>query len=989
LPGLRIRRLEAALPAAKFDLALSFSVDSAGFRAVLEYGTDLFDRDTVLRMAGHLERLLEQVAGDPDRRLSELELPGQAERRRVVEEWNRTAAAVPAGRCIHELFEAQVERTPGAVALVHEARPLTYAELNERANRLARRLAGVGVGPEVRVGLCLERGPELLVALLAVLKAGGAYVPLDPGYPAERLAYLAEDADLRVVLAQAHLRDVVPGDGIQVVALEDDISAGAEDGDLSISIHPDNLAYVIYTSGSTGKPKGVGVTHANVLRLFEATDEWFGFDAGDAWTLFHSYAFDFSVWEIWGALLYGGRIVVVPWETSRDPAAFRALLARERVTVLNQTPSAFRALAAADEDAADRLESLRYVIFGGEALQYESLRGWLGRYGPERPRLVNMYGITETTVHVTYHPVTGAELEDPAAGSGVGIPIPDIRVYVLDAHGHPAPIGVPGEMFVGGAGPARGYLGRPALTAEKFVPDPFSTQPGARLYRSGDRARWTAGGELEYLGRIDQQVKIRGFRIELGEIEAELRAHPGVHDAVVVDYEHEPGDRRLAAYVVPDAERAGTPLRLLEMQAGSALDGHAVETLPDGTPVVSLNPHETRFLYEEIFERGAYLGTGADLPPDACVFDVGANIGMFTLSVARRCPRARVFAFEPIPPVAEALRLNAALHGGDVHVLECGLAEAEGQAEFTFYPNASVLSGRHAAVEEEREVVKAYLLNQDGDAPEGVEPDLDALLDYRLSTQQFACRLRTLSSVIREEGVERIDLLKVDVEKSELEVLAGLEDGDWEKVRTVALEVHDTDGRLARVRALLESRGFRVETSQETTLAGTCLYEVLARRPGVPAERADAPPADEPRVWRSAAELVQDLRRAAGERLPEYMVPSAFVPIARIPLTPNGKVDRRVLPAPEHAAAASAFVAPRGPVEEALAGIWAELLGVDRVGANDGFFELGGHSLLATRVASRVRDVFGVELPVRALFEAPTVAELAGRVEALRGAGAT
>ncbi|HEV2843869.1 MAG TPA: AMP-binding protein, partial [Thermoanaerobaculia bacterium] len=419
------------------------------------------------------------------------------------------------------------------------------------------------------------------------------------------------------------------------------------------------------------------IPHCNVVRLFDATDAWFGFGPQDVWTLFHSYAFDFSVWEIWGALLYGGRLVVVPWEVSRSPEDFLDLLARERVTVLNQTPSAFAQLARAEAARPEPLPDLRLVVFGGEALEPASLEPWFERHGDGRPRLVNMYGITETTVHVTYRPIT---LADARAGrrSVIGVPIPDLGLAVMDRSLAPAPVGVPGELVVGGAGLARGYLGRPELTAERFIPDPFGGRPGARLYRSGDVGRFLPDGDVEYLGRLDNQVKIRGFRVELGEIEAALAALPGVREAVVLLREE-----RLAAYVVGDA-------------------------------------------------------------------------------------------------------------------------------------------------------------------------------------------------------------------------------------------------------------------------------------------------------------AIPDLRQALRERLPDYMAPSAFVKLAAMPLTVNGKVDRKALPDPETASGGEEYVAPRTPTEEVIAGIWADLLGLDRVGAADRFFDLGGHSLLATQVTSRLRQAFGVEMPLHDLFEAPVLADLAARVEAAR-----
>ncbi|HYR07778.1 MAG TPA: amino acid adenylation domain-containing protein, partial [Longimicrobium sp.] len=582
LPGVRASSVSSDATTAKFDLALFLARRDDGLEGAMEYATDLFDRATVVRMAQHLEVLLNAVAADPARPVAALPLATAAEREVLVRGWSGAGERFPVSGTLHGRFEARAAARPDDVALTHGGESLTYAALNARADGLARRLRALGVGPEARVGLCAERSAGLVAGILAILKAGGAYVPLDPAYPPERLAYMARDAGIRVLLAGPGLEDRVPGGEVAVVALDGPAEEGAAPDAAPAAADPASLAYVIYTSGSTGLPKGVGVTHANVLRLFQATHPAFGFGAEDVWTLFHSCAFDFSVWELWGALLFGGRLVVVPWEVSRDPAAFRALLAGERVTVLSQTPSAFRALARADAQCAEPLDALRTVVFGGEALQYESLRGWLDRYGPARPRLVNMYGITETTVHVTWHAVTGAELREARAGSGVGVPLPDLRAYVLDTAGNPLPAGIPGELHVGGAGLARGYLGRPGLTAERFVPDPFGGEPGARLYRSGDRARWreeradvrpgsadsrtdapahSRTAVLEYLGRIDQQVKVRGFRIEPGEVESVLLAQPGVSAAAVV-VRGGGEDAALVAYVVAADGAAPVPAAL-------------------------------------------------------------------------------------------------------------------------------------------------------------------------------------------------------------------------------------------------------------------------------------------------------------------------------------------------------------------------------------------------------------------------------------------
>ncbi|CAJ7237015.1 non-ribosomal peptide synthetase [Burkholderia pseudomallei] len=546
IPGLTIRAVETPLQTAQFELTLSLREAGDDIVGHLNYASALFDESTVRRYVTYWCRLLEgMTAGAADQTIVGLPLLDEAERKQVVYAWNATERDYPIEQCIHQLFEAQVDRKPEAIALTFEGQRLSYAELNARANRLAHYLQARGVGPGRLVALCAERGIEMVVGLLAILKAGGAYVPLDPAYASDRLRGIVEDSQPALVLADAVGRAALGElDGaLPVIDPETDALRWREMPATNPEVasqHVHHLAYVIYTSGSTGRPKGVMVEHAQVVRLFGATQAWFGFDERDVWTLFHSYGFDFSVWEMWGALLHGGRLVIVPTEVTRTPSAFFALLCAEGVTVLNQTPSAFQALMSAQEEreeAAGNIERanvvahrLRYVIFGGEALEPRTLASWYARHG-ERTQLVNMYGITETTVHVTYYALR-AEDAMRLGASPIGVRIPDLQLYVLDARREPVPMGVTGELYVGGAGVARGYLNRPELTRERFIDDPFVA--GGRLYKTGDLARWRTDGSLEYLGRNDFQVKIRGFRIELGEIEAQLAKVAGVREVVVL-----------------------------------------------------------------------------------------------------------------------------------------------------------------------------------------------------------------------------------------------------------------------------------------------------------------------------------------------------------------------------------------------------------------------------------------------------------------------
>ncbi|RKT55883.1 non-ribosomal peptide synthase protein (TIGR01720 family)/amino acid adenylation domain-containing protein [Saccharothrix australiensis] len=518
--GMGLRELEA-VETTSFPLSATV-YPARRLGVLLGYEPAMFDAGTVARLGERLTALLVGLTADPDRPVARVPWLSEDERRRVLVEWNGRGHSAPR-TTIPARFAEQAARTPDRVAVALADDRLTYRELDERANRLAHHLIGLGASPERLVALLLPRSVDLVVAVLGVLKSGAAYLPIDPAYPADRIAGVLADADPAVVL------DAVPDlTGYPATAPD-------------VRLTPDNAAYVIYTSGSTGRPKGVVIPHGNVIRLFSATNHWFHFDHTDVWTLFHSYAFDFSVWELWGPLLHGGRLVVVPHDTSRTPRDFARLLREEGVTVLNQTPSAFYQLIPEQPDA-------RYIIFGGEALDQHKLHNWHGT-----GQLVNMYGITETTVHVTHTHADGT----------IGEPIPDLRVYVLDDDLQPTPPGITGEMHIAGPGLARGYLNRPGLTAQRFIANPYGP-PGTRLYRTGDLARWH-NGKLHYHGRTDHQLKIRGFRIEPGEVEVVLGAHPAVAQVVVLEQ-----DQRLVAYYVPNG-----PVQVSELR------GHASAVLPE------------------------------------------------------------------------------------------------------------------------------------------------------------------------------------------------------------------------------------------------------------------------------------------------------------------------------------------------------------------------------------------------------------------------
>jgi amino acid adenylation domain-containing protein len=557
--------------AAKFDLSLDLSERDGRIVGSVTYATALFERATVERHIGYLRGALEAMVADERQPMDRLALLPAHERRQVVEAWNATDAEYPAELCIHEIFQAQVERTPDAAAVVFAGEELTYAELNRRANRLAHHLRSLGVGPDVRVGICVERSAEMVVALLAVMKAGGAYVPLDPGQPAERLAYMLADSAPAVVLTQPELRNRVDNTGVPVLEIATDRPEWADRLATDPAIEgltPGHLAYVIYTSGSTGRPKGVAVPHRGVVNLLRSMRDTVGMEAPDRLLAVTTYAFDISVLEIFLPLLHGASTIVLPRERAADPAALAEAIRAYAPTVMQATPATWRMLVSAEWEGAPQMRAL----CGGEALPAELASAVRSRVGG----LWNVYGPTETTIWSTSEAVRGESAGGVVGGQvPIGRPVANTRVYVLDAAGEPVPVGVAGELYIGGAGVVRGYLGRPEQTAERFVADPFGGEPGARMYRTGDLARWRPDGTMEFIGRTDFQVKVRGFRIELGEIEARLAEHADVREAVVLAREDVPGDQRLVAYWTQASPASAGPA------ASEALRAHLSAALPE------------------------------------------------------------------------------------------------------------------------------------------------------------------------------------------------------------------------------------------------------------------------------------------------------------------------------------------------------------------------------------------------------------------------
>ena len=968
--SLQIETVDGLWQEGEFGLGLDILDDGgSSFIVHVKYNPDLYAQHTARGIAEHYRVLLRTVSENASLLLHEYSLVEYHEEKRLLHDFNDTRAEYPVRQCIHHLFAEQAAIHPDKTAVACGSRERTYRQLHEASRDLALYLQSLGVKPDQRVGLCMERSVDMLVGLLGILQAGGAYVPLDPNYPDQRLAYMLKDSGAAIVLTQESLVEKLSSlvaAGTQLIALDrqrpemaNEVAAlKAANLGLQEQVRPHHLAYVIYTSGSTGEPKGVAIEHHSTVTLLQWGREVYSSEELAGVLASTSVCFDLSVYEIFLPLAAGGTVVLV-----RNALAL-AEGTGQGVTLINTVPSAMEELVRLGAIP----ESVLTINLAGEPLTarlvdriYETTAA---------TKVYDLYGPSEDTTYSTYvlRTKNGPEI--------IGRPIANTKVYVLDGQNQLQPVGVPGELHLAGDGLARGYLNRPQLTQEKFVPNPF--EPGTRMYKTGDLARWLDDGTLQYLGRIDTQVKLRGFRIELGEIEARLVEHEGVREAVVAVREDAPGEKLLVAYYTPSPEHALPIVQLLRLKKTDAGAAASDCTLPNGLTVFHQNQRETDFVYDEIFEGDGYLKHGITLNDGDCVFDVGANIGLFSLFVAQRCRNATIYAFEPIPQVFSTLQLNSRLYGWEGKVYQCGLAETSRQQVFTFYPHNTVISSGSTTVSEAREIVKSWLLKQHtGNGQAGAEDGVDELLETWLTNEERTCQLRTVSEIIEENEVERIDLLKIDVEKGERDVLQGIRDHDWAKIRQLVIEVHDVSGRLTEIVTLLEARGYDVGSEQSQTLQSAGLYNLYARRPSSGRISAGGDGAGR-RVWSSPEFLHRDLRAFLNERLPDYMVPAVYMPLEEMPLTPNGKLNRKALPAPEAESNVSrAYEQPQGEMEATLAAIFRELLHVERVGRHDNFFEIGGHSLLATQLIAKIRSQLNVDLALTTLFERTSVAQLA------------
>ncbi|MFB2875364.1 amino acid adenylation domain-containing protein [Floridanema aerugineum] len=1096
---------------ADFDLTLAVMEAQGVLQLCWQYNTDLFEVSTIARMAGHFVTLLESIVANPQQQIGQLTLLTEAEQQQLLVEWNNTQVDYPVNQCVHQLFEVQCLRTPDAVAVVFENQQLTYSQLNAKANQLAHYLRSLGVGAEVLVGICVERSIEMIVGLLGILKAGGAYIPLDPDYPTERLRFMLEDSQVGVLLTNERTRERLTEYQGNLFCLDTDahvIQEWSQDNPKS-QVQATNLAYTIYTSGSTGQPKGVLVTHQSLLNLVFWHQSAFNITYEDKATQLAGTAFDAAVWELWPYLTKGASIYLVKAETLHNPIDLRDWLIAQKISIsFVPTPVAEKLLSLEWPESVD----LRTMLVGGDKLHnYPS---------PLVPfSVVNNYGPTENTV-VTTSGVVAVQGENNGASPPIGRPIANTQVYILDSYLQPVPVGVPGELHIGGASLARGYLNRPELTNEKFIPNPFgdrgqvlgcreeefpqpltpTPQPRVlRLYKTGDKARYLPDGNIEYLGRIDNQVKIRGFRIELGEIEAVLRQHPLVQEGVVVAREDSLGDIRLVAYLVPGVNRQDSLEQVTEWQSEYVSDwqtlyeqtySQAQGKSDDLTFNIAgwnssytrdaIPAEEMRLWVESTVSRIESLGPKR-------VLEIGCGTGLLLSRVAKNCleywgidySSAAIEYVEQLCCTVVGLekvklRQQTADNFADIpkakfdtviinsvvqyfpsvdyllQVLEgaIGAIDSEGAIFVGDVRSLPLLEPYHAAVKLAQATEDRSVDSWQQQVRQSIATEEELLIDPRFFialTQRFpqigsleiqpkrgyaqnelsqfrydvtlhlGVQVQTTAVPWLDWHLNQLSFSQIEQQLARQQphilgirnvpnqrVSQALQIWEWAKnpkeVETVKelrqlLFTQPTTGvNPEQFWELGERLGYRVHLSWWKGSQDGSFDVVFCSNSSIQksiafwnsetlAKKSWTEYTNNPLQGKLVEKLVPQVREFLQQKLPNYMIPSAFVTLEALPLTPNGKVDRRALPEPSGHSNSDTIVLPRNPVELKLAHIWSNILKLDLVGVKDNFFDLGGHSLLAPYLMAQLKEQFGKDIPLATLFQNPTIEQLAIAVQ--------
>ncbi len=1103
MPGLAFTHAGSGTKTVRFDMEVYVRETSEGLIGNVVYSTDLFDSATITRLMKHYSNLLEEIVANPEKSISELSIISEEESHQLLVEWNNTNSDYPDAKLIHEKIEDQVERTPDAVAVSFEDERITYLELDRKANQLARHLRNMGVAPDVITGILLDRSPEMVIAIIGVLKAGGAYVPFDRSHPSERLGFMLTDSEATVLLTRKDLiSNLSEQNALKVIFIDRDWNFIKEEciENPGYGVAPGNLAYVMYTSGSTGKPKGVMIPHQGLSNYSTWASMAYELNSGQGSLVHSSFSFDLTITGLFLPLLTGGNVILVSEDESGESLS-RYLEKDGGFSIIKVTPAHLELLAQLISSENARGSAKRFII-GGESLKGETLKFWQ-QHAPET-KLVNEYGPTETVVGCCVYEIEKGESINGSAP--IGRPIGNTQLYVLDSHFLPVPFLVSGELYIGGDGVGRGYLHRPDLTAERFIPNIFDHRGGARLYRSGDLACYRLDGNIDFNGRIDHQVKVRGYRIELGEIESVMSEHPGVRESVVIAREEQPGDKRLVGYVVPERKSEWMDAEVNETQIDHVLSWQQLyediyaRSNSQEDMTFNITGWESSYTGELIPEDemrewvDETVGRIKFLKPDS-VLEIGCGTGLLLSRIAPDCGKywGSDFSQKAIRYVEKMKKSVESLsHVQLLNTEAHDFSEIESESFDTVILNSVIqyFPGVDYLLKVLEGAIK--LVGSGGAIFIGDVRDYNLLDLYHASVQEYKASHdltgEELRQLVHQHLSQEEELLLVpaffydlkdrfpkignvrvwlkngryhnELTRFRYDVMINIGDGEIFNEEIEWLDCHMEDMGIGKIRNMLSKKspeviglrdipnarlerenqimdwldsgdssnmtknefneGFSKKSNvgiaptdilnlgrelsywvevclSRTNSKGSYNAVFRRRREGViPSIGLGAVLYDEdapikslneygnnPLQGKIAGKLIPELRGYLQAKLPDYMVPSAFMPLEELPLSPNGKIDRKRLPVPWESRIGlnQEYLPPRTPVEQSLADIWCDVLRLERIGIYDNFFEIGGHSLLATQVISRIRKVFSVEIPLRTLFEVPSIEGLSQRIE--------
>ena len=916
----------------------------------LVYNDELVSDQVILMIKSHIINVLRSIVQGAEY-VKDIIYLGDEEKIDLIKLSKGEELGYTGNKNLIAAFAQQVALNPDRIAVHCEDNSLNYSELDARSNQWASYMISRGVSKGDVVGLYMERSIDIITGILGVMKIGAVYLPIDIQQPLARTIHMASESESALLLSNVEEVPVELKERYTTISIAE---LDKHPETINECNYPllDDIAYVIYTSGSTGNPKGVCNTHGGLLNRLIWMRDLLGLTQDSVLVQKTPYTFDVSVWELLMLTVTGSKLVIARPDGHKEPEYLQQLIAERNIHLIHFVPSMLRIFL--DTVSPEKCKNLQQIICSGEALSSQivekckSLLPWV--------KIFNFYGPTEAAIDVTAIDLT--DIDSKTSEVSIGMPVANTQIYIVNSQDQLQPVGVQGELLIGGVQVARGYLNRKELTNEKFIQNPFDVNDKYKLYRTGDLAKWNNNGTIMFLGRMDDQVKLRGYRIELGEIAHVLKNNRVVDDAVVLLDGEGQEEKRLIAYLVPSKEKAYTVNQLINEEALDLDSKAEVYEMDNGVSMYFYNRSEAKILYTEIFENKTYYKHGIKVPKNATIIDIGANVGTFSIFSMITFEYPKIYAFEPVSPIFNLLKKNASLYKGDIKLFNIGISDKEEEVAFEYYPNTSTLSVRHSEYYNIREEVEQFVTNsQERDTQKLADDQMGELLEDRLVNEKHNCQLRTLSQVIREQDIQHIDLLKIDAENSEMDVINGIDAEDWSKIDQVIIEVYDKNGRLENIKKRLIDYGFKVSAFQSEALDKTKFYDVYCTREKEILEGVIYEDYTQDN-WYGTKALVSSIREGLSEELLDYMIPSEIRLLEKIPLTTNGKLDRKALQSLERKQLRNQvdLFEPTNELEKRMAAIWQEVLRVERVGIHDNFYELGGDSIKAIQITNKCKQ---------------------------------